>query len=89
MADVIPGRTGEDVVAEAAADALGDAVVLQTVLNAAAKTLPPIDRAGARVSALVDKARVLIRASAELRAALEVVAPDIVRIILAKHAAEI
>lgn len=85
MADVIRGRSGEDVMAEAASDALGDAVVLQTVLSAAAKTLPPIDRAGARVSAMMDRARILIRAAAELHAALSVAAPDAARLIIQKH----
>jgi hypothetical protein len=84
--EVIGGQTGEDLMAEAASDALGDAVVLQTILSAAAKTLPPIDRAGARVSAAVDRARVLIRAAAELHAALSIVAPDAARLILQKHA---
>jgi hypothetical protein len=79
-ADPTRGQRAEDLVAEAASDALSERQMLQVMLSAAAGTLPSIDRAGARVAAACELARVYIRAAADLHDALARVAPDAARI---------
>lgn len=86
MADVLRGGRGEDLMAQAAADALDEETILRTILSAVAKTLPPLERAGERSAAMAELARIYIRASVDLHAALALVAPDAARAILEEHA---